>query len=274
VTGVLDPLARLTSTGALTLPPPGWALLVVDALCEAEQHRPDYGHTLASFLSEHQSRLPAWLRLVVTARTGPPDLAGLLMLGLDQAVEGRVAGDLTAYCSQRVLRASLAARLPRAGRGSRHLSTKLASWLAARAAGCFLYAKLSLDLVERGTLVIKAGSFKVLPQSLAEIFLLTLNSRFSSAESWQPVANILAVALASLQPVSPGRLYSLVCAGEVRPGLSWPEFKAQVCPALYTGPLHCVSGAAAGRAAGGQSGRQSHVFPPHTAGLAGQAVGG
>ena len=46
LTGVLDPLARLTSSGALTLPPPGWALLVVDALCEAEQHRPDYGHTL------------------------------------------------------------------------------------------------------------------------------------------------------------------------------------------------------------------------------------
>ena len=62
-----------------------------------------------------------------------------------------------------------------------------------------IFPSHSLDLVERGTLVIKAGSFKVLPQSLAEIFLLTLNSRFSSTESWQPVADILAVALASLQ---------------------------------------------------------------------------
>ena len=76
----------------------------------------------------------------------------------------------------------------------------------------------------------------------------------------------------SLQPVSPGRLYSLVCAGEVRPGLGWPEFKAQVCPALYPGPVHCVAGAPAGRAAGSQGGRQPHVFPPHTAGLAGQVL--
>ena len=41
-----------------------------------------------------------------------------------------------------------------------------------QAAGCFLYAKLVLDLVERGKIAVKAASFKVVPHSLAEVFQL------------------------------------------------------------------------------------------------------
>jgi hypothetical protein len=43
--------------------------------------------------------------------------------------------------------------------------------------GCFLYAKLILDLLESGQLVVKSGSYKVIPRTLAEIYQLVLNLR-------------------------------------------------------------------------------------------------
>ena len=61
VRGVLAPLSSLPR-------PPCPALVLVDGLCEAEQHRPDSGHTLASFLTRHMASLPPWLRLVTTSR--------------------------------------------------------------------------------------------------------------------------------------------------------------------------------------------------------------
>ncbi len=45
--------------------------------------------------------------------------------------------------------------------------------------GNFLYAELTLELVERGHLVIKSNSFKVLPVSVSEVFLLELNLRWA-----------------------------------------------------------------------------------------------
>ena len=61
VRGILSPLASLP-------PPLSPALVLVDALCEAEQHRADSGLTLASFLTRHLASLPPWLRLVTTSR--------------------------------------------------------------------------------------------------------------------------------------------------------------------------------------------------------------
>ena len=60
---VLQPLASLPQ-------PPGHCLVLLDGLCEAEQHRPDYGDTVASFLLSHLHLFPPWLRLVLTSRTG------------------------------------------------------------------------------------------------------------------------------------------------------------------------------------------------------------
>ena len=53
-------------------------LIVVDGLCEAEYHRPDYGDTIGSFLVRHALQFPHWLKLVVTVRTGLQDITQLL----------------------------------------------------------------------------------------------------------------------------------------------------------------------------------------------------
>ena len=65
--GVMEPLSSLRRVGKVG----GGerAVILVDALCEAEYHRPDHGHTLASFLARHAHALPHFLKFVLTVRT-------------------------------------------------------------------------------------------------------------------------------------------------------------------------------------------------------------
>ena len=56
-----------------------------------------------------------------------------------------------------------------------------------QARGCFLYVKLILDLLERGSLTIKSSTFKVLPQTLSEVYQLAFNQRFNSAQAFEQV---------------------------------------------------------------------------------------
>lgn len=64
---------------------------------------------------------------------------------------------------------------------------RLCQHLAGLAQGSFLFAKLSLDLIERGQLVAKSASYKVLPVSLAQIYLLHFNLRFPTIKSFEKV---------------------------------------------------------------------------------------
>lgn len=61
-------------------------------------------------------------------------------------------------------------------------------YLQGLARGSFLFVKLTLDLVERGSLVAKSASFKVLPVTLAQIYLLHFNLRFPTVSSFQTVS--------------------------------------------------------------------------------------
>ena len=107
------------------------------------------------------------------------------------------------------------------GGGAQHRFT---NHLIARARGCFLYVKLAMDLIERGQLVVKSSSFKVLPVSLNEIFLLHFNLKFPSVKSYEKMELILSVALASLYPLTAHEIYHTVNASSVHSTLSWEEF--------------------------------------------------
>lgn len=41
---------------------------MIDGLNEAEFHKPDYGDTIASFITKIIAKFPPWLKLVVTVR--------------------------------------------------------------------------------------------------------------------------------------------------------------------------------------------------------------
>lgn len=45
-------------------------IILVDSLNEAEFHKPDYGDTIATFITKIVCKFPAWLKMVVTVRTG------------------------------------------------------------------------------------------------------------------------------------------------------------------------------------------------------------
>jgi hypothetical protein len=72
VKGILEPLSRCQHEG-------GVCVIVVDGLCEAEQHRPDHGDTIATFLANHFTHFPPWLKLVCTIRSSHTSLT----MGMD-----------------------------------------------------------------------------------------------------------------------------------------------------------------------------------------------
>ena len=89
-----------------------------------------------------------------------------------------------------------------------HPSSRFCQFVVSAARGCFLYAKMTLDLVERGHLVIKSSSFNVLPLTLGEIFMLEFNLKFPSSRAFDKVKDILAIGLASLVPLTPVEIFN------------------------------------------------------------------
>ena len=87
-------------------------------------------------------------------------------VSLDTAEDERPRKDLGDYIASRIH----GAQTSKTPRIHRHLVTKFSSFLTNKASGCFLYVKLILDLVDKGNLTVKSGSFKVVPQSLSEIY--------------------------------------------------------------------------------------------------------
>lgn len=74
-------------------------IILVDSLNEAEFHKPDYGDTIATFITKIVSKFPLWLKLVVTVRTG------LVVSNLQLRSSSRWADPVTAPISRRPSRA-------------------------------------------------------------------------------------------------------------------------------------------------------------------------
>ncbi|XP_016965795.1 protein TANC2 isoform X4 [Drosophila biarmipes] len=228
---ILEPLAQLHRAGKI---PAKVAVILVDALCEAEYHRPDHGHTIASFLAQLTPHFPAWLKLVATVRTQMLELVkapSYTQLTLDSwASSQTLQQDMLDYIGAR-LADSPEIRMNIGGGGGQNSQagsqpqTKFVSHLQSLSRGSMLYAKLILDLIARGQLVIKSSSYKVLPVSLAQIFLLHFNLRFPTARSFEQAAPILNVCLAALYPLTLDEIfYSMEALGHGREALSWPDF--------------------------------------------------
>ena len=98
------------------------------------------------------------------------------------------------------------------------------SYLTETSGGSFLFAKLVLDLIERGHLVIKSASFKVLPVSLSEVFQLECNLKFTSIQAFSKVTDILSVCLASLVPLTVPEIYAAINALKKEPDSNWQDF--------------------------------------------------
>ncbi|XP_054462937.1 protein TANC2 isoform X2 [Anoplopoma fimbria] len=228
--GILEPLDALYRERKLHVDGAG-LIILIDGLNEAEFHRPDYGDTLTSFLSRNVQKFPSWLKVITTVRTGQHDIARSLpfhRISLDGMEENNaIDQDLQGYLMQRIhsspeIQSNVSLSN---GRLDNTALAKLIGHLKSLSRGSYLYLKLTLDLIEGGYLVLKSSSFKVVPVSLAEVYLLQLNMRFPTQSSFQRVLPLLNVTVASLHPLTDQQLFEVVNAGALTGGtLHWGEF--------------------------------------------------
>ncbi|XP_041673484.1 protein TANC2 isoform X2 [Cheilinus undulatus] len=228
--GILEPLDALYRERKLHVEGTG-LIILVDGLNEAEFHRPDYGDTLTSFLTRNVQKFPSWLKIITTVRTSQQDITRPLpfhRISLDRMEENNaIDKDLQGYLMQRIhSSAEIQSNVSLSnGRLDNMALAKLISHLKSLSKGSYLYLKLTLDLIERGYLVLKSSSFKVVPVSLAEVYLLQLNIRFPTQSSFQRVLPLLNIAVASLHPLTDQQLFEVVNASALTGGsLPWAEF--------------------------------------------------
>uniref|UniRef100_A0A8C7CIK7 Tetratricopeptide repeat, ankyrin repeat and coiled-coil containing 1 n=1 Tax=Oncorhynchus kisutch TaxID=8019 RepID=A0A8C7CIK7_ONCKI len=225
--GVLEPLANLRKERKI---PEEDHIILIDGLNEAEFHKPDYGDTIASFITKIISKFPSWLKLVVTVRVNLLEVTSLLpfsKISLDDFPENKeINTDLNAYIQYRINGSKdIMNNISLNGKADPIIVGKVSSHLIARSQGSYLYLKLTLDLFERGHLVIKSASYKVVPVSLAELYLLQCNMKFMTQSAFERSLPILNVALASLHPMMDEQLFQAINAGTVHSELPWDDFQ-------------------------------------------------
>jgi len=271
VNGILEPLAALKPTGAAHTEGGGCGtcVMVVDGVCEAEYHRPDYGDTIGSFLARHALQFPHWLKVIVTVATPLIDATQLLpyaSLSLDASSSNEAPlRDLMDYTTFRVNNSpsirnnmtlsksttttitttssasSSSSSTSTSGSSTSGASTsgssspsgevaRFAQHLSCLSRGNFLHSKMILDLIENGQLVTKSSSYKVLPVTLSEMFLLHFNLRFSSVRCYERFQPILCICLASLNPMTLLELYHSLNAlhSPASAPLPWDEFLSRI----------------------------------------------
>ncbi|GFU76337.1 protein TANC2 [Trichonephila clavipes] len=229
--GVLEPLSNLRSRNKI---PNTTCLLIVDGLNEAEYHVPEYGNTIASFLIRHFDAIPSWLKVIVTIRTSFVEIVKKLpchSISLDKvSTSENIQKDLCSYIMHRIntsssIRANITVNNSKVEGSS---TSKFAAHLANLSKGCILYIRLTLDLIEKGHLVVKSSSYRVLPVCLSEVYTLSFNLKFTTIKSYERVSSILQVCLATLYPLTLQELFNTVNARCVSDGLSWDEFMTRM----------------------------------------------
>ncbi len=201
---LLNPLATLAA-------PPAPRLILIDALDEALEVDADEARrvgNLVALLSNKASRLPPWLRLVVTARNNPEVISRLLGAFTLTQIDAEGADnrdDLYAYAQSHASLDPVAAKLGAAG--------KSADWLARllrdRAGGKFLYVARALrDLKEKRLTLAQAGE---LPPGMDGFYRDAFERRFEKAgRAYDPYRALLGLLCALREPVSAGPLAELL----------------------------------------------------------------
>nr|DBA19760.1 TPA: hypothetical protein GDO54_015542 [Pyxicephalus adspersus] len=228
--GVLEPLTNLRRERKI---PEEEFIILVDGLNEAEFHKPDYGDTIASFISKLVSSFPLWIKLIVTVRSNFQEITSSLPLSqisLDDFPENKeIYNDLSAYIQYRHSTSQeIANNISLNGKTDASSFGKLTDHLAMRSQGSYLYLKLTLDLFEKGHLVIKSSSYKVVPVSVSELYLLQCNMKFMTNSAFEKALPILNLALASLHPMTDEQIFQAINAGCIYPEQNWKDFQQRM----------------------------------------------
>jgi len=199
-------------------PPASPLLLVVDALDEALEHRPNSDKvpnvTIVSLLGQRAQRFPRWLRLLATARPLPAvqqPLRQAFSLHSLNAEEARNLADLEAYAEARCQQPPLAALLAAAGLGAAEVAIRLRTL----SGGKFLYAAFVLnDLASEALPLRNRADLEALPAGMDDFYLQAFERRFPSEQAYDQVRELLAVHSVQRDPLSRRELAAI---------LNWPE---------------------------------------------------
>ncbi|XP_029312122.1 protein TANC2 isoform X6 [Cottoperca gobio] len=229
--GVLEPLDTLYKERKINSEED--LIILIDGLNEAEFHKPDYGDTIVSFLTKTINKFPPWLKLVVTVRTTLQEITNALpfhRISLDGLEENdAIDQDLQGYILHRIHSSpEIQNNISLNGKMDNTTFGKLSAHLKALSQGSYLYLKLTFDLIERGYLVLKSSSYKVVPVNLAEVYLLQCNMRFPTQSSFERALPLLNVAVASLHPLTDEQIYQAINAGSLQGTLDWEDFQQRV----------------------------------------------
>ncbi|XP_010120658.1 PREDICTED: protein TANC1-like, partial [Chlamydotis macqueenii] len=228
--GVLEPLSNLRKDRKL---PEEDYIILIDGLNDAEFHKPDYGHTLSSFIANIICKFPPWLKLVVTVRTNFQEVVSSLpftAISLDNFPDNKeIHDDLNAYIQYRINNSQeIINNISLNGKADAAIIGKVSNHLIMRSLGSYLYLKLTLDLFQKGHLVIKSASYKVVPVSLSELYLLQCNMKFMTNSAFERALPILNVALASLHPMTDDQIFQAINAGQINGEQQWEDFSQRM----------------------------------------------
>ncbi|XP_053554307.1 protein TANC1 isoform X2 [Bombina bombina] len=228
--GVLEPLISLRRDRKI---PEEEFIILVDGLNEAEFHKPDYGDTIASFVTKIISLFPPWIKLIMTVRANFQEITSSLPLSkisLDDFPQNKdIYNDLSAYIQYRFSTSQeIMNNISLNGKTDASNISKLSDHLIMRSQGSYLYLKLTLDLFEKGHLVIKSSSYKVVPVSLSELYLLQCNMKFMTNSAFEKALPILNLALASLHPMTDEQIFQAINAGNVYGEQNWKDFQQRM----------------------------------------------
>lgn len=151
-------------------------------------------------------------------------------LSLDDFPDNKdIHSDLHAYVQHRVHSSQdILSNISLNGKADAALIGKVSSHLVLRSLGSYLYLKLTLDLFQRGHLVIKSASYKVVPVSLSELYLLQCNMKFMTQSAFERALPILNVALASLHPMTDEQIFQAINAGHIQGEQGWEDFQQRM----------------------------------------------
>ncbi|NXD15116.1 TANC1 protein, partial [Nothocercus nigrocapillus] len=228
--GVLEPLSNLRKEQKI---PEEEYIILIDGLNDAEFHKPDYGDTLSSFITNIILKFPPWLKLIVTVRTNFQEVTSSLpfiRVSLDNFPDNKeIHGDLNAYIQYRINNSQeIINNISLNGKADAAIIGKVSNHLIMRSLGSYLYLKLTLDLFQKGHLVIKSASYKVVPVSLSELYLLQCNMKFMTNSAFERALPILNVALASLHPMTDDQIFQAINAGQIIGEQQWEDFSQRM----------------------------------------------
>ncbi|XP_067995277.1 protein TANC1 isoform X1 [Melanerpes formicivorus] len=228
--GVLEPLVNLRKEQKI---PEEDYIILIDGLNDAEFHKPDYGDTLSSFLTNIICKFPPWLKLIVTVRTNFQEIVTSLpfvTISLDNFPDNKeIHEDLNAYIQHRINHSQeILNNISLNGKADASIIGKVSNHLITRSLGSYLYLKLTLDLFQKGHLVIKSASYKVVPVSLSELYLLQCNMKFMTNSAFERALPILNVALASLHPMTDEQIFQAINAGQINGEQKWEDFSQRM----------------------------------------------